>query len=334
MTRAFALWLTRIWYQGAPVPAPLRWLEGLYTEVLLLRRWAYRQRLFTVNRLSAPVVVVGNLTVGGTGKTPVVAALARDFAERGWRPGVVLRGYRGRARRPTLLGPDTDAATAGDEAVLLYKSAQCPVAIGRDRARAGALLIERAGCNLVLSDDGLQHWALRRDFEIVVIDGERRFGNGRLLPAGPLREPAERLGLIDAVLVNGGMPGDGELPLVVNGTRAINLAVPGRIVALEHWRGRAVHAVAGIGNPARFFDMLRAAGIEVMAHPLPDHHVFAGHELDFDDALDVFVTEKDAVKCAAFASQKVYAVPVEAELPPGLVDRIHASFLEAPRARS
>lgn len=334
MRAALSRWLESIWYGGRPVPWPLAALERVYANGLLLRRWLYRRRVFTVRRLPAPVVIVGNLTVGGTGKTPVVGWLARELAQRGWRPGIAMRGYRGRARVATLLGPDTDAREVGDEAVLQYKASSCPVAVGIDRAEAGALLIDRAGCNVVICDDGLQHWALRRDFEIAVIDGERRFGNGRLLPAGPLREPADRLALIDAVIVNGGETGPGEIPLVVSGRVAVSLRVPGRIVELSRWRGRKVHAVAGIGNPERFFRMLEGLGLAVIRHPLPDHHHFVGGELEFGDDLPVLVTEKDAVKCAAFAGPETYAVPVEASLPSELADRIHVALHQLPRARS
>jgi tetraacyldisaccharide 4'-kinase len=167
-----------------------------------------------------------------------------------------------------------------------------------------------------------------------VIDGERRFGNGRLLPAGPLREPAERLGLIDAVLVNGGAVGAGEIALAVTGRTATSLREPGRMVELGEWRGRRVHAVAGIGNPERFFRMLEGLGLSVIRHPLPDHHDYVGGELDFGDGLPVLVTEKDAVKCAGLAGPDSYAVPVEAVLPTELADRIHVALHQLPRARS
>jgi tetraacyldisaccharide 4'-kinase len=334
MRAALSRWFESVWYGDRPVPAWLALLERVYAGGLWLRRWMYRRRLFTVRRLAAPVIVVGNLTVGGTGKTPVVGWLARELSQRGWRPGIAMRGYRGRVRVATLLGPDTDASEVGDEAVLQYKACACPVAVGIDRAEAGALLLERAGCNVVICDDGLQHWALRRDFEIAVVDGERRFGNGRLLPAGPLREPADRLGLIDAVIVNGGPTGAGEIPLSVTGRTATSLRVPGRIVDLRGWRGRQVHAVAGIGNPERFFRMLEGLGLVVIRHPLPDHHDYVGGELEFGDDLPVLVTEKDAVKCTGFAGPETYAVPVEASLPVELVDRIHVALHQLPRARS
>jgi tetraacyldisaccharide 4'-kinase len=334
MRAALSRWLESVWYGGRAVPFWLAALERVYRGGLWLRRWLFRKRVFEVRRLPVPVIVVGNLTVGGTGKTPVVSWLVRELAQRGWRPGVAMRGYRGRRRVATLLGPETEPAEVGDEAVLQYKAGACPVAVGVDRAEAGALLVERAGCNVVICDDGLQHWALRRDFEIAVIDGERRFGNGRLLPAGPLREPADRLELIDAVIVNGGPVNDGEIALSVIGETAVCLRTPGRLVNLAAWRGQRVHAVAGIGNPERFFRMLEGLGLEVIRHPLQDHHDFTGGELDFGDDLPVLVTEKDAVKCTSFASAKTYAVPVEASLPAELADGIHRALHQVPRARS
>jgi tetraacyldisaccharide 4'-kinase len=315
--------LERTWYGGAPVPAWLALLEVVYRTLLGLRRAAYRARLLRPTRVGVPVVVVGNITVGGTGKTPLVVALASELRQRGWHPGIVLRGYGGSTIGPEIVPHVADAGRYGDEAVLLARSGETPVAVARRRVDGALLLVAQAGCDVVISDDGLQHWALSRDIEIVVIDGQRRLGNGRLLPAGPLREPADRLASVDHVVVNGDADED-ELAMRVQGTRAIPLLAPGQAaVPLRDFAGKRVHAVAGIGNPERFFTMLEGEGIVVERHALPDHHVFMGDELAFVDDLPVFVTEKDAVKCAAFAHERAYVVPADAVVPEALFDAVH-----------
>lgn len=315
--------LERTWYGGAPVAAWLAVLELVYGGMLNLRRALYRARILRPVRAGVPVVVVGNVTVGGTGKTPLVVALASELRQRGWSPGIVLRGYGGHVHGPEIVPHDADPARYGDEAVLLARSGETPVAVARRRVEGAVLLVAQAGCDVVISDDGLQHWALSRDIEIVVIDGQRRLGNGRLLPAGPLREPAERLASVDFVIANG--PAQvGELAMRVQGTRAIPLRAPGQAVSLAAFAGKPVHAVAGIGNPERFFQMLEGEGIVVQRHALPDHHVFEGQELEFNDELPVFVTEKDAVKCAAFAHERAYVVPADAIVPAALFDSVHA----------
>jgi tetraacyldisaccharide 4'-kinase len=283
--------------------------------------------------IGVPVVVVGNLTVGGTGKTPLVAALVAELNRRGWRAGIVLRGYGGRQRGPLRVAIDATPADVGDEAVLLARITGAAVAIGVDRVAAARLLTVRGDCDLVVADDGLQHWRLARDLEILLIDGRRRFGNGRWLPAGPLRESAERRATVDHVVCNGGVPQAGEVPMQVLGHRALPLGPGGVPMALASLRGRRVHAVAGIGNPQRFFDLLRSSGIDVDAHALADHHRFRGDEIRFDDDAPVLITEKDAVKCAAFAHDRLFVVPVEASLPPEWYDRIHTQLHEI-RARA
>ncbi len=322
---AVADWLERRWYGGTAVPAWLAVLESLYRFAFALRRHAYARGWLESTRLDVPVVVVGNLTAGGTGKTPLVATLAQELSQRGWRPGIALRGYGGSAPGPLLVRANDDPERTGDEAIVLARATGAPVAIGRRRAQAGLLLVRAAGCDVVLCDDGLQHWALARDIEIVVVDGARRFGNGRLLPAGPLREPVSRLARVDFVVNNGGDE-PGEVPMRVEGSRALSLDSTGNTRPLDAWRGKVVHAVAGIGNPGRFFDLLAAHGLQVRPHPLPDHHHFTGAEFAFGDELPVFVTEKDAVKCARLAGPDTWVVPVEARLPAEFADRLHAQL--------
>jgi tetraacyldisaccharide 4'-kinase len=327
---ALARWQSRleaIWYGAAPVPWYLAALEQLYRHVLHLRRSLYASGMWRSTRLGVPVLVVGNLSVGGTGKTPLVAALVAELRQRGWQPGIALRGYGGRRRKPGLLPAGADVGEFGDEAVWLSRATGAPVAVGRVRAAAGALLVGQ-GCNLVVCDDGLQHWALARDLEVLVIDGERRFGNARLLPAGPLREEASRARHVDFIVVNGGTPLADEFPMRLVGSRAVAIGGGPRAINLQSLAGRSVHAVAGIGNPGRFFTMLEGFGITVLAHPLPDHHRYTGGEFEFGDELPVLVTEKDAVKCAAWADARVFVVPVEAELAPAFLDQLHRALHE------
>jgi tetraacyldisaccharide 4'-kinase len=313
--------LERRWY-GDAGPLWLAPLSFLYGAAMGLRSILYRIGLRHRVRVGVPVVVVGNLTVGGTGKTPLVAWLSQHLSACGMRVAIVSRGYGGRARGVNRVTVHSRASEVGDEPLLLAKRSQATVFVGKDRvAAAKAAVADRA--DIVISDDGLQHLALKRDCEIVVIDGQRGFGNGCLLPRGPLRELPRRLRRVNAVVVNGAATQPGfELPKFVQDTRfQMNLrpgdAWPVRggasLRSLSSFRGAGVHAVAAIGNPQRFFDMLRSAGLTVYEHPMPDHHPFKPGDLNFGDALPVVMTEKDAVKCAAFADERCWFVPVTAE---------------------
>jgi tetraacyldisaccharide 4'-kinase len=304
-------WLNRIWYHRAAPPWWLLPLSLTYGAVAGSRRYLYAKHWCRSVRISSPVIVVGNLSVGGTGKTPLVCWLVSRLADMGFRPGVVTRGYGGSSTTVRLIGPTEDPDTAGDEPILLARRTGAPVAIGRDRPAASQLLVN-AGCDVVVSDDGLQHYALARDCEIVVIDGDRRFGNGWLLPAGPLREAPDRLTSADAVVVNGGRAMlDGALSMRLEAKSAVGLA-GGAIKGLDEFAGQSVHAVAGIGNPERFFNMLRSHGIQVIGHALPDHARIQVGDISFDDQRPVFMTEKDAVKCMALAGPRHWYVPVTA----------------------
>ena len=303
-------WFNRLWYGRRPPPwlVPLSWLYGAAAAT---HRALHRRGWRRTQRVGVPVIVVGNLTAGGTGKTPLVIWLAHQLAARGLRPGIATRGYRGGAAGARLVGPLDAASEMGDEPLLLARHTGLPVAIGRQRAQAARLLIG-AGCDVIVSDDGLQHHALARDCEIVVIDGERRFGNGWLLPAGPLRERPRRLGTVDAVVANGGEAAAGELPMRLVATKAVSL-VDGREVPLAQFSGAPAHAVAGIGHPERFFRMLQAAGIAVIRHPLDDHAAIGAADIRFEDRNPVLMTEKDAVKCAEVADDRHWYVPVDAQ---------------------
>lgn len=312
-------WLDAVWYGKARGGWWLRPLALVFRTAVMLRRLAYRLGLYSVTRLPVPVVVVGNLTVGGTGKTPLTIALVQLLRAAGYRPAVVCRGYGARGVGvPQRVHAHSDPATVGDEPVLIARRADCPVVVGRRRAVAAAWLLSRMPeCDVLVCDDGLQHYALGRDLEIVVVDGLRGFGNGRLLPAGPLREPPARLARTDLVVQHGGEPASGRYRMRLQGAVAVNLCC-GTSRPLSEFADTVVHAVAGIGNPESFFGHLRAHGLRIEAHPFPDHHPFRKEHLSFADDAPVLMTEKDAVKCKTFAAAHWWEVPVEAELDPAL----------------
>jgi tetraacyldisaccharide 4'-kinase len=309
-------WLNRIWYDRAAPPWWLLPLSLTYGAVAGSRRYLYAKRLRKSIYMSLPVVVVGNLSVGGTGKTPLVCWLVARLTDLGFKPGVVTRGYGGSFGSVRLIDSFDDPRVVGDESILLARRTGAPVAIGRDRPAASQLLVN-AGCDVVVSDDGLQHYALARDCEIVVIDGDRRFGNGWLLPAGPLRETPARLAAADAIVVNGGralLHGAFSMRLEAKGALSL---IGGAAKPLSEFAGRSVHAVAGIGNPERFFNMLRAHGIEVAGHALPDHAHLQAADISFADERPVLMTEKDAVKCQGIAGPHHWYVPVTASFDGG-----------------
>ena len=311
--------LERHWQRLTPVSVALLPLSWVFRALVWLRRMLYRTGLFRSFRLNAPVIVVGNISVGGTGKTPLVIWLAGLLREAGYRPGIVTRGYRGASPVwPVTVTAETSANLVGDEAVLLARRSGCPVMAGPDRVESARRLIEQ-GCNVIVSDDGLQHYRLRRDIEIAVIDGARRFGNGLCLPAGPLREPVARLESVHLRVANGA-PQAGELGMTLTPSGFYNLAEPGLHAAPEQtpkqfttqFGNTPVHAVAGIGNPERFFITLRGLGLTVIPHAFPDHHAFQAGELEFGDKLPLILTEKDAVKCEHFAKTHFWVLAVDA----------------------
>jgi tetraacyldisaccharide 4'-kinase len=318
-------WIERHWQSVTPVSALLYPASLLYGAVVALRRTT-----IAPERLPVPVIVIGNVTVGGTGKTPLTLWLEKTLRDSGWTPGIVCRGYGGSRRGPQPVLAESDPAACGDEAVLLARRSSCAVWAGADRvATARALLASQPGCNVVLSDDGLQHYALARDVEICVVDAARGFGNGWLLPAGPLREPLSRVATVDAVVVNGSpdalhpslarLPGAApRFPMKLQGNGFRNLADPARVSGAGSFRGKRVHAVAGIGNPRRFFSHLRQLGLDFTEHPFPDHHPFVASDLAFAQAEAVVMTEKDAVKCRSFATEMHWELAVSAAPDPDL----------------
>lgn len=321
--------LQKRWYEDRPPPWWTLPIAASYRAATSMRRTLYRHGWKRSEHLSVPVIVVGNITVGGAGKTPLVIALVEGLRQRGFKPGVVSRGYGGSAQAPMLLDADPDPLVVGDEPALIQLRTGAPVAIGRERPIAAKLLLE-AGVDIVIADDGLQHYALARDIEICVVDGERRFGNGHLLPAGPLREPLSRLHGVDFVVCNGGEPRSGEIAMHLRTAEAVALLDPSSTRALDSFAGQCVHAVAGIGNPARFFATLRGHGIEVIEHPFADHHAYSARELEFQGGLPLLMTEKDAVKCRGFAHASWWAVPARAELPDEVFVEIREKLVRCP----
>lgn len=287
-------------------------LSGLYWLLIKLRTLLYGAGVFSTEKAAVPVIVVGNITAGGTGKTPVVIWLVDALRRRGFSPGIVSRGYGGTSSGTSMrVDSDSDAAVVGDEPVLLSRRGKCPVAVDSDRLRAASMLVED-GVDVIVSDDGLQHLRLHRDFEICVVDGVRGLGNERLLPAGPLRESKHRLASVDQVLANGGDT-EGALRFDLKAVEACRLN--GSLVRpLPGFKGVTVHAVAGIGHPQRFFDMLRTFGIQVIEHSFKDHAALSARDLEFGDGFDVLMTEKDAVKLKRNMADKFWSVPVDLEI--------------------
>ncbi|HCY04606.1 MAG TPA: lipid ABC transporter permease [Gammaproteobacteria bacterium] len=291
--------LSSAWYSGARWPLVLLPLSWLYGVVAGRIKRSQQQRALSGGHAAAPVIVVGNITAGGTGKTPMVIWLVEQLQCRGFSPGVAMRGYKGKASRTGSLVPaDGNSATYGDEAVLMRRRLHCAVAVAADRPKAVAMLIQD-GCDVVVSDDGLQHYAMQRDIEIAVVDGARGLGNGRLLPAGPLREPRSRLETVDWVVSNGRKNNlrDDEITMQAKALDFVNLSTGMSMSADQFARDyRLVHALCGIGNPMRFLRSLQALGLSADLHEYADHHDYSGAEVMFSDELQVVCTEKDAVK--------------------------------------
>ncbi len=304
-----------IWYGKHPATLVLAPLSRLYQACAWARRAAYASGLFNVYQAPVPIIVVGNISVGGTGKTPLVIWLAQKLQEFGFKPGIVARGYRGVATRwPQQVRPDSDPVAVGDEAVLIAKRTGLPIAVGPNRGDAVEALRKHSGVNIIVSDDGLQHYAMARDIEVAVIDGIRRFGNGACMPAGPLREPVTRLERVDLIVTNG-LAARGEFPMRYVAGRAHHLQNNFEPVSFEKFAPKTVHAVAGIGYPDRFFALLKRSGFRITPHAFPDHHRFETPDLDFADRNPILMTEKDAIKCAYFHDDRLWYVPITAELP-------------------
>jgi len=301
-------------WQSRGAIAWLLWPASLvYLVVVVVRRFFYRIKIFASKHPGIPVIIVGNLTAGGSGKTPLVLRIAEILKEHHWKPGIVSRGYGGSAQQPAEANIASDPAQVGDEPILLARRSGCPVWVAPDRVAACRLLREaHPECNVIVTDDGLQHYALRRDIEICVVD-RRGFGNGFLQPAGPLREPPSRLRAVDAV-VKHGASGFAGYNMKLEGAKLVRFTDARDVRPAKSFAGQRVHAVAGIGDPQRFFLHLAHFGLNIVPHPFPDHHPFVADDFAFGDGDPVVMTEKDAVKCKRFAQAHYWVLPVSASL--------------------
>lgn len=329
MKAFFTKYLHRAWYGGEVTLWYFFPLTFIYVALFYLRKRAFDFGLFATESSNTPVVVVGNITVGGTGKTPLVIALANYLKEKGYKPGIVSRGYGADASIfPQLINENSTASNVGDEPLLIYEQTGAPVVVDPLRPRGVRLLVADGACDIVISDDGLQHYAMDRDIEVVVLDAERMIGNGLRLPMGPLREPASRLSSVDLLVLNGKSQSPPEEKLGQFGPSFEMSLNPSAFEALPHTSEMSVpklenkiHAVAAIGNPQRFFATLKKLGFNIIPHEFEDHHYFKPKDLDFGDELPIVMTAKDAVKCRDFINEKLWYLPVEASLP--------SSFFEA-----
>ncbi|MDH5357772.1 MAG: tetraacyldisaccharide 4'-kinase [Gammaproteobacteria bacterium] len=307
-------WLISSWYH----PHPVRWilspLSGLYCLLIWVRQQLYCLGIFKQHQLSVPVIIVGNISVGGTGKTPFVIWLAKRLQQAGYRPGIVSRGYGGKAKQyPQQVTPHSDPKIVGDEPVIISRHTNCPMAVAPNRVSAGQMLLKHYDCDIIIADDGLQHYALGRDIEIAIVDGSRLFGNHYCLPAGPLREPISRLKKTDFIVHNGSQSSP-EFNMTLSQRHAINLSDPTLAKELDYFKNKTVHAIAGIGNPTCFFKQLTDQGISITPHPFTDHHSFVAKDLYFNDDNPILMTEKDAVKCQQFANKNMWYIPIEATI--------------------
>lgn len=323
MIRYLRRTIEKFWYHGRPLVIfwPLTWI---FRALIAIRKQCYEWRLLPSHPLPVPVVVVGNITVGGNGKTPLVIKLVESLQKKGYRPGIVLRGYGGQCRQPTLVSAPMDAQCYGDEAVLLATRTNVPVVVAKRRFDGAQKLLQERAVDVIVTDDGLQHYALRRDIEIIVIDESRQFGNGFLLPLGPLREPPQRLKEADFVILHGPSK-EAHMQLTLQLPWQLST---GKKASFADFEGRRVHAVAGIGTPCRFFNHLREKKLDIQPHAFADHHAFK--PTDFPWPLDepILMTEKDAVKCAPFAQENMWVVPVNAEVNQAFLDKFILKVIE------
>lgn len=311
------------WYSQNPVAWLLLPITAVYCFLVFTRRFFYYTGIFKKYKLPVPVIVIGNISVGGTGKTPLLIALCELLKQQGHRPGIVSRGYGGEFVGEHFVTKHDVASYIGDEPYLISQRTKCPLAVGRNRVSAAKLLLANSDCSIILSDDGLQHYRLERDIEIAIVDISRQFGNGFCLPSGPLREPVSRLKNVDIVVdhCSENLAGR-EDSFLLCFADVINIKTE-KTQNIEYFKDRPVHAVAGIGHPSRFFNQLKKNHIAVIEHAYPDHYKFKNSDLEFVDGYNVLMTEKDAVKCQSFSNDNLWYVSVNAKLS----EHLHQHFL-------
>jgi len=314
--------LDNYWNSHNAVSIALWPISLVFSLLAWVRRCAYRVGLLRQCKLPVPVIVVGNISVGGTGKTPLVIWLVEYLISLGYKPGIVARGYGAQiGKTPRQVNPESSAEEVGDEPLLITRRTGCPMVVAPNRVAAARMLLEKNDCDVIVSDDGMQHYALGRDIEIAVVDGQRRFGNGCCLPAGPLREPLSRLASVDLVIANGISEINEHSMQTIIG-KAVNLGNPELAHNLEEFAGEEVHALAGIGYPQRFFQLLKDHGLQLIEWDFPDHHRFVKADITPDDDLLVFMTEKDAVKCRHFAQPRHWYLPIDVSVDDAFSNRL------------
>ncbi len=303
---------------------PFSWL---YQSIISIRRFCYQKKIFKMTRFPVPVIIIGNISLGGTGKTPLVIWLANQLKKHGLKPGIVSRGYGGKAKYyPCAVTANSRPAEVGDEPVIIAKQTKCPIYVAPNRVAAVKQLLKDHSCDIIIGDDGLQHYALARDIEVAVIDGERRLGNALCLPAGRLREPPKRLQEVDFIICNGGQVQTGEYLMQLIPADFCSVNKTQTTKTLDYFKNKTLHAVAGIGHPARFFKLLRQLGLTIIEHPFPDHHLFQKNEFNFAKDQLIVMTEKDAIKCQDFADENYWYLPVQAQLNNTLLAKILAKL--------
>ena len=306
--------IEKVWYSKNIFSLLLSPLSLIYISIIYLRHILYQLGLISITKINAPTIVIGNIVAGGTGKTPLVIWLAKHFKDKGFLPGIVSRGYGGTyLSNIELVKPTSNPMLVGDEPVIIARNTNCPVVVAKIRAKGAKELVEKYNCNIIFCDDGMQHYSLARDIEIAVIDGQRRFGNNYCFPAGPLREPKSRILKAD-LIVSKYNARTCEHKMDYTYHQLVSLNELSKTIPISDLHGMTVHAIAGINNPDHFFSYLRSHKLELIIHKFPDHYSYTEDDVKFDDNFPVVMTEKDAVKCLNYSSDKHWYIPISAEL--------------------
>ncbi len=306
--------IEKVWYSKNIFSLLLSPISLIYISIIYLRYTLYQLGLISITKINVPTIVIGNIVAGGTGKTPLVIWLAKHFKDKGFLPGIVSRGYGGTyLSNIELVKPTSNPLLVGDEPVIIARNTNCPVIVAKKRAKGAKKLVEKYNCNIILCDDGMQHYSLARDIEIAVIDGQRRFGNNYCFPAGPLREPKSRIFKAD-LIVSKYNARTCEHKMDYTYHQLVSLNELSKTIPISDLHGMTVHAIAGINNPDHFFSYLRSHKLELIIHKFPDHYSYTEDDVKFDDNFPVVMTEKDAVKCLNYSSDKHWYIPISAEL--------------------